>query len=431
MRSSLALLSTPSSLIKVATDIGGSTAKCAILLPKSKAHLVTSSFKENTFRCIDAAEPVRSLACRELGLDNDDHHGDHRYALKFIQCSASLRDVAKMFDHLCPSSPLGALLHQQQQQQQSESHGTGGNAAGKHVRILSTGGGSFNFAEEAKTRSIDLNIVPEMAALVEGISAIAKTKSDKDTPLFSYCAESKRRCAPRLAHGAPILLVNIGSGISFIKIEPQPQQKPGGDDVLQNIAAAIRPKLQFERVGGSSIGGATFFGLSKALCNVESWDDMKQIFTGQAGQRTNVDLLVGDIYSHDKKRWGDALPLLDSNLLAASFGKIASSSGAKIDRVLYSTKRHHAKHFEAADLLQSLISMMCYNTTQLSHLYAEKHKCESVVFSGGFVAGAQTQDVVMSTLATSLSYWGTPGLPVHGHFIRGSQFVGALGAMLS
>ncbi len=54
----------------------------------------------------------------------------------------------------------------------------------------------------------------------------------------------------------PYLLVNIGSGVSMLKVE--------GDG-------------QYERVSGSSLGGGTFWGLCRLLTKCRSFDEMLEL----------------------------------------------------------------------------------------------------------------------------------------------------------
>ena len=93
----------------------------------------------------------------------------------------------------------------------------------------------------------------------------------------------------------PKLLVSVGSGVSLIKVND-----------INN----------FERVGGTMIGGGTLLGLSNLLTGIRDFDTI--IEKAQAGQNANVDMLVSDIY-------GDNSPFkeLAGDLLASSFAKVA------------------------------------------------------------------------------------------------------------
>ena len=92
----------------------------------------------------------------------------------------------------------------------------------------------------------------------------------------------------------PYLLVNIGSGVSLVKVSG--------------------PK-QFERIGGTSLGGGTLWGLLSLLTGARTFDEMLQL--AEKGDNRNVDMLVGDIYGMDYGKVG-----LRSSTIASSFGKV-------------------------------------------------------------------------------------------------------------
>ena len=63
----------------------------------------------------------------------------------------------------------------------------------------------------------------------------------------------------------PYLVVNIGSGVSII---------------------LVRSQKDIERVGGTSVGGGTFLGLTSLLTGVTSFDDA--IALAEKGDHTKV-----------------------------------------------------------------------------------------------------------------------------------------------
>lgn len=92
----------------------------------------------------------------------------------------------------------------------------------------------------------------------------------------------------------PYLLVNIGSGVSMVKVSG--------------------PR-QFQRVGGTSLGGGTFWGLMSLLTGAGSFGEMLDM--ADRGDNSGVDMLVGDIYGMDYGRIG-----LKSTAIASTFGKV-------------------------------------------------------------------------------------------------------------
>ena len=72
---------------------------------------------------------------------------------------------------------------------------------------------------------------------------------------------------------------------------------------------------QFDRVGGTSLGGGTLWGLLSLLTGARTFDEMLQL--AEKGDNRNVDMLVGDIYGMDYGKVG-----LKSSTIASSFGKV-------------------------------------------------------------------------------------------------------------
>lgn len=72
---------------------------------------------------------------------------------------------------------------------------------------------------------------------------------------------------------------------------------------------------QYQRIGGSSLGGGTLWGLLSLLTQAKSFDEM--LGMAEKGDNTQVDMLVGDIYGGGYGRIG-----LKSSTIASSFGKV-------------------------------------------------------------------------------------------------------------
>lgn len=96
------------------------------------------------------------------------------------------------------------------------------------------------------------------------------------------------------AHIYPYLLVNIGSGVSMVKVSG--------------------PR-QYERIGGTSLGGGTFWGILSLLTGARTFDEM--LAMAERGDNSGVDMLVGDIYGADYGKIG-----LKSTTIASTFGKV-------------------------------------------------------------------------------------------------------------
>lgn len=112
--------------------------------------------------------------------------------------------------------------------------------------------------------------------------------------VFTYSETDPMHFAEARADIYPYLLVNIGSGVSMIKVSG--------------------PR-QYERIGGTSLGGGTLWGLLSLLTGARNFDEM--LGMAERGDNSTVDMLVGDIYGTDYGKIG-----LKSSTIASSFGKV-------------------------------------------------------------------------------------------------------------
>ncbi|KAH7849799.1 hypothetical protein Vadar_023155 [Vaccinium darrowii] len=138
--------------------------------------------------------------------------------------------------------------------------------------IKATGGGAFKFADLFKERlGVNIDKEDEMGCLVSGANFLLKIDTND---LFPY------------------LLVNIGSGVSMIKVD--------GDG-------------KFQRVSGTNVGGGTYWGLGKLLTKCKSFDELLEL-----SQRGGIRIcLLVMVYS----KIG-----LSASTIASSFGKAISEN---------------------------------------------------------------------------------------------------------
>uniref|UniRef100_A0A8C6Z4Q8 4'-phosphopantetheine phosphatase n=1 Tax=Nothoprocta perdicaria TaxID=30464 RepID=A0A8C6Z4Q8_NOTPE len=179
----------------------------------------------------------------------------------------------------------------------------------------------------------------------------------------------------------PYLLVNIGSGVSIVKVETEDK---------------------FEWIGGSSIGGGTFWGLGALLTKTKKFDELLQL--ASKGQHTNVDMLVKDVYGGAYQTLG-----LSGNLIASSFGKSTTAD----------------KEFSKEDMAKSLLHMISNDIGQLACLYAKLHNLDKIYFGGFFIRG---HPVTMRTITYSINFFSKG--EVQALFLRHEGYLGAIGAFL-
>ena len=170
-------------------------------------------------------------------------------------------------------------------------------AKAKELTVQATGGGAFKFYDRIKDRlGVGVQREDEMECLIMGLDFFITeipmevfTYNDVDPDNAVTYQETR-------SDVYPYLLVNIGSGVSMIKVSGP---------------------SQFQRIGGTSLGGGTLWGLLSLLTGARNFDDM--LAMADRGDNGAVDLLVGDIYGEGT---GYEKIGLSEKTIASSFGKV-------------------------------------------------------------------------------------------------------------
>jgi len=162
----------------------------------------------------------------------------------------------------------------------------------REMCVMATGGGAFKFYEKIKQKlNVEVQREDEMECLIIGLDFFI---TEIPHEVFTYSEEAPMEFKEPRPEIYPYLLVNIGSGVSMVKVSG--------------------PR-QFQRVGGTSLGGGTLWGLLSLLTGARNFDDMLKM--AEKGDNTAVDMLVGDIYGTNYNKIG-----LKSTTIASSFGKV-------------------------------------------------------------------------------------------------------------
>ncbi|TDL28144.1 fumble [Rickenella mellea] len=302
------------------------------------------------------------------------------------------------------------------------------------VTIMATGGGAHKFYELFQgVLGVEVRREDEMECLIEGLKFITNIPdevyyfSDELVHHVSHPSGSRRASVNGIANGVmqgvvlgngspsqnaspavpldrpspnppkfgvtfatnptphlPCLLVNIGSGVSIIKVDEDGH---------------------FERVSGTSLGGGTLWGLLSLLTPARNFDEMLAL--SENGDNATVDMLVGDIYGQDYSKLG-----LKSTMIASSFGKVFKKGGSK-------------RQFSAEDISKSLLYAVSNNIGQIAYMNAEKYNLDRIYFGGCFIRG---HAATIATLSYAIRFWskGTK----RALFLRHEGFLGAIGAWI-
>ncbi|CUS08821.1 unnamed protein product [Tuber aestivum] len=292
------------------------------------------------------------------------------------------------------------------------------------LHIMATGGGAYKYYDKIKEAlGVEIYREDEMECLIVGesardslhpVSALSLTRfagldffiTEIPEEVFTYSEEEPTQFAERRVDIYPYLLVNIGSGVSMIKVSgPQ----------------------QFQRIGGSSLGGGTLWGLLSLLTSARSFDEM--LGMAEKGDNAKVDMLVGDIYGGGYGRIG-----LKSSTIASSFGKVFKKqveSGSDYCPES-STANGESRGFEPEDISRSLLYAVSNNIGQIAYLQAQNHGLEHIYFGGSFIRGTPPGSYghkqTMNTLSYAIRFWSKGEKKAY--FLRHEGYLGSVGAFI-
>jgi len=254
-------------------------------------------------------------------------------------------------------------------------------------------------------------VVDEMSSLVRGVAFLIKHSPVAECFSFKrYLFHQELEMYSRSPPSFPFLLVNIGSGVSILRVDNE---------------------KEYTRVGGSSLGGGTFLGLCRALTGCSSFQEALSL--AHKGKGSKVDLLVNDIYGRDYSSLG-----LSGDTIAASFGKlvkmvddtsVGGGGGNEQNRGNGNGSGHHELFnpyvygITREDLAKSALVMITNNICSLAHLYARQVlKVPSVVFVGNFL---RNNILAMRMLSYALAYWSNN--TIEAIFLKHEGYFGAVG----
>lgn len=267
--------------------------------------------------------------------------------------------------------------------------------------VMATGGGAFKFYDKIRQAlGVEVLREDEMECLIIGLDFFI---SEIPYEVFTYSETDPMQFVKQRENIYPYLLVNIGSGVSMIKVSG--------------------PR-QFERVGGTSLGGGTLWGLLSLLTGARSFEDMLR--TAEQGDNTAVDMLVGDIYGTDYGKIG-----LKSTTIASSFGKVyrlkrqAERDAEDHGPLSNGDSSGPTSSFKAEDISRSLLYAVSNNIGQIAYLHAQRHNLEHIYFGGSFIGGHRQ---TMNTLAYAIRFWSKG--EKQAYFLRHEGYLGSVGAFL-
>ncbi|KQK19089.1 pantothenate kinase 1 isoform X1 [Brachypodium distachyon] len=263
-------------------------------------------------------------------------------------------------------------------------NGTKTGSSKENMILKATGGGAYKFGDDFREKlGVSLDKLDEMDSVVSGANFLLQ-----NVPGAAFTHMNGKRNSVDISPDNlfPYLLVNIGSGVSILK---------------------VNGNRKFERVTGTHIGGGTMFGLAKLLTGCKSYDEFLQL--SQKGDNFVLDLIVKDICGELVcQKQG-----LSTSTLASSFGKVITSMKKLTD-------------YRSEDLASTLLSAFTYNIAQISFLVASLLGLRRVFFGGSYIRGHKS---TMENISYALDFWSQS--QNQAVFLQHEGYLGALGALMS
>lgn len=280
------------------------------------------------------------------------------------------------------------------------------------VKVMATGGGAHRFYDQlVKELGVEVRREEEMECLILGLGFVARVPEEvfwfseelvyavshpegpRTIPANELPRPSPTPPAYQVTFAAPgedqpvfpCLVVNIGSGVSIVKVDEDGS---------------------YERVSGTSLGGGTLWGLLSMLTDASTFDEM--LLLSEQGDNSAVDMLVGDIYGSDYNKIG-----LKSSTIASSFGKV------------FKHGERQKRSFKQEDIARSLLYAISNNIGHIAYMNAAKYGLDRVFFSGCFIRG---HAATISTLSYAIRFWSKGTM--RACFLRHEGFLGSIGAWI-
>ncbi|XP_048762639.1 4'-phosphopantetheine phosphatase-like isoform X2 [Ostrea edulis] len=262
-----------------------------------------------------------------------------------------------------------------------------GESLKQNKTIHVTGGGAHKYRDLLASKlGVMVEKEDEMSCLIEGCNFLLKNIPD-EAFMYQRHAEPEYKFQGVSRDIFPYLLVNIGSGVSLIKVESEDT---------------------YQRIGGTSTGGGTFWGLGSLLTKAKTFDELLEL--AEQGDHREVDMLVKDIYGGAYSSIG-----LSGDIIASSFGKAARSP----------KKSDTDTHFKEEDLARSLLLSTSNDIGQIAYLQAKLHHLNKIYFGGYFIRG---HPITMHTITYAINYWSKG--EIKALFLRHEGYLGAIGAFI-
>ena len=243
-------------------------------------------------------------------------------------------------------------------------------------KINATGGGAFKFFDLMKSQlKIEFVKHDELLSLIYGYKFMNKYNS-----FYEVDNNITKQISP-LEFKFPHITVNIGTGVSFLKVTS-----------LNN----------YERIGGTLMGGGTFIGLIKKIINLDNYEEIIEF--ASKGNKENVDLTLNDIINENDK-----------------FENSVISSLEKVPDYVQSGMKNNLRK---EDIVLSLLNMICTEIAKYANIYAEKYNIDTIYYFGTFTKNDSIINMTLNKISKNMN----KNIKVRFNSLHG--YLGAIGCLL-
>eukprot|EP00055_Hartaetosiga_balthica_P015427 m.91064 g.91064 ORF g.91064 m.91064 type:complete len:365 (+) comp8861_c0_seq4:113-1207(+) len=269
-------------------------------------------------------------------------------------------------------------------------HAKDQNLFGGLGELRCTGGGAKKFESSiVELTGERTSKADELQCLVDGVHFVINSNRQElfaiNPDTYTMAHQHVKEFLPTADQKSifPVLVVNIGSGVSILEVNADGTH---------------------ERVGGTSVGGATFYGLCSLITGCTTFEEALSL--SEEGDASLVDLLVGDIYGGDLEEYN-----LPAGVVAASLGKLVRPE----DR----------KDVKKCDIARGILDLVTNNVGQISFMHAKARRVQHVIFAGNFL---RKNAISMARLSSAIHFWSKGELQAL--FLRHEGYMGSIGAVV-
>ncbi|XP_014674208.1 PREDICTED: pantothenate kinase 4-like [Priapulus caudatus] len=361
---------TKNDLCLSSTVIGGSLAKLAYFSKVSRKRIRYPSSSSNVLDPADELNPPATLndhdpvvhECSFMNVETE----EQAWRLHFINFETKY--IETCLDFVKRNFVRGAR-----------------NMNGKTIKV--TGGGAYKYKDLITDKlGFEVSKEDEIQCLIEGCNFLLKNIPDESFMYHRHGDPQYEFMGLPNEPAFPYLLVNIGSGVSILKVESD---------------------TTYERIGGTSLGGGSFWGLGSLLTKAKGFDELLEL--AERGDHRSVDMLVKDIYGGSYDLIG-----LPGDVIASSFGRAARSP-----------RDASGTQYKEEDIARSLLISISNDIGQIACLNAKLHGIKRIYFGGFFI---RCRPITMYTLTFAINYWSKG--EIQALFLRHEGYLGAIGAFL-